>query len=88
LSPAAFALRVAVEADPIDLALDAADVTDALSVIRERIAGLQLITPPTVALALLCLSGFAEEDGVRAAAQAGLRSFASEWAATMGKVPV
>jgi hypothetical protein len=54
-------------------------VADAVAVIRERVAGVRLIAPPTVALELAYLSEFADEDGVRAAAQTALRSIASKW---------
>ena len=73
-------MLVAVDTNvPLDLAHGVADVVDALAVIRERIAGARLIVPPTVALELAYLSEFADEAGVRAAAQTALRSLASKW---------
>ena len=73
-------MLVAVDTNvPLDLAQGVADVVDALAVISERIAGVRLIAPPTVALELAYLSEFADEDDVRAAAQTALRSLASKW---------
>ncbi len=67
-------MLVAVDTNvPLELAQGVADVTDALAVIRERIAGARLIAPPTVTLELAYLSEFAEEDDLRAAAQTALR---------------
>ena len=74
-------MLIAVDTNvPLDLANEVADVVDALAVIRERIPGARLIAPPTVALELAYLSEFADEDGVRAAAQTALRSLVSKWA--------
>ena len=64
---------------PLDLAEGVDDVSDALSVIRQRIKGAQLITPPTVNLELAYLSQFADEDDVKIAAHTALRSLASKW---------
>ncbi len=73
-------MLVAVDTNvPLDLANGVADVVDALGVIRERVAKVRLIAPPTVTLELAYLSEFAEEDDVRLAAQTALRSLASKW---------
>ena len=73
-------MLVAVDTNvPLDLAQGIGDVADALGVIRECIAGVRPVAPPTVALELVWLSEFADEDDVRAAAQTALRSLASSW---------
>jgi hypothetical protein len=73
-------MLVAVDTNvPLDLAAEVPAVLDALGVIRTRIAGARLITPPTVALELAWLSVFADEDDVRAAAQKAPRSLSSKW---------
>jgi hypothetical protein len=73
-------MLIAVDTNvPFDLAGGVDDVTDALSVIRQRIKGTRLITPPTVNLELAYLSRFAEEEEIKAAAQTALLSLASKW---------
>ena len=73
-------MLIAVDTNfPLDLAGGVDDVTDALSVIRQRIKDAQLISPPTVNLELAYLSLFAEEDDLKIAAQTALRSLASKW---------
>ena len=73
-------MLVAVDTNvPLDLVNGVADVVDALGVIRERIADVRLIAPPTVTLELAYLSEFADENDVRTAAQKALRSLASKW---------
>jgi len=73
-------MLVAVDTNvPLDLAEEVGDVVDAVAVIRERIAAVRLIAPPTVILELAYLSEFAEEENVRANAQTALRSLASKW---------
>lgn len=73
-------MLIAVDTNvPLDLAVGVDDVTDALTVIRQRINASRLITPPTVNLELAFLSQFAEENAVRADARTALHSLASKW---------
>ena len=73
-------MLIAVDTNVVlDLAADVDDVSDALSVLRQRVKGAQLITSPTVNLELAYLSQFADEDDVKSAAQTALRSLASRW---------
>jgi predicted nucleic acid-binding protein len=73
-------MLIAVDTNvPLDLASGVDDVTDALAVVRQRIKGVRLITPPTVNLELAFLSQFAEEKKVRADAGTALHSLASKW---------
>jgi len=73
-------MLIAVDTNvPIDLAAGVEDTLDALAVIRRRIKGVRLITPPTVNLELAYLSQFADEASVRAYALTTLRSLSSKW---------
>lgn len=63
----------------LDLAGGVDDVADALGVLRRRIKAARLITPPTVNLELAYLSQFADEPGVKAAAQTALRAMWRTW---------
>jgi predicted nucleic acid-binding protein len=73
-------MLIAVDTNiPLDLADGVEDVIDALAIIRRRIKGVRLITPPTVNLELAYLSQCAEEETLRASAQTALRALASKW---------
>lgn len=72
-------MLIAVDTNvPLDLVDGADDVTDAISLIRQRIKGSRLISPPTVNLELAYLSLYADEEDLKAAAQTALRSLASK----------
>ena len=73
-------MLIAVDTNvPLDLAEGVENVVDALVVIRQRIKGVRLITPPTVNLELAYLSQFADEESLRANAQTALRSLSLKW---------
>jgi predicted nucleic acid-binding protein len=73
-------MLIAVDTNvPLDLAEGVEDVLDGLAVIRQRIKGVRIVTPPTVNLELAYLSEFADEETVKANAQMALRSLSSKW---------
>src|SRR5258708_38851383 len=73
-------MLIAVDTNvPLDLAGGVDDVTEALGIIRRRIKGAELVTPPTVNLELAFLSQFADEESVRANARTALRSLVGVW---------
>jgi len=73
-------MLIAVDTNvPLDLAERVEDVVDALAVIRRRIKGVRLITPPTINLELAYLGQFADEETLKANAQTALRSLFSIW---------